>query len=110
VATGVDEPGPSPVGDQIPSRYALEQNYPNPFNPSTTIRYELPQAGPVRLEVYNMIGQKVRTLVNSLQNAGAWTMQWNGRDDLGRTVSSGVYFYRLEASSVVLTKKMLLMK
>ncbi|HEX9657082.1 MAG TPA: T9SS type A sorting domain-containing protein [Bacteroidota bacterium] len=108
--TSVDEDGPKPISSTIPSEYKLEQNYPNPFNPSTTINYDITTSSPVRLEVYNIMGQKVRTLVNDVQAPGRWTVEWNGRNELGATVASGMYFYRLETPNVVLTRKMLLMK
>lgn len=110
IVTSVKEPGPTPIGSSIPTEYALEQNYPNPFNPSTTIRYDLKTMGAVRLNVYNIIGQNVRTLVNDVQPAGRWSVVWDGKDEDGIAVTSGVYFYRLETSGVALTRKMLLLK
>ncbi len=82
---------------QLPTVYKLEQNYPNPFNPSTTINYQLPEAGSVRIVIYNMLGQIVRTLVNEEQSAGYYSQIWNGADDSNRKVASGVYIYRIEA-------------
>ncbi|MBP6672197.1 MAG: T9SS type A sorting domain-containing protein, partial [Bacteroidetes bacterium] len=82
---------------QLPTVYKLEQNYPNPFNPSTTINYQLPEAGSVRIVIYNMLGQMVRTLVNEEQSAGYYSQIWNGADDSNRKVASGVYIYRIEA-------------
>ena len=79
----------------LPSEFALSQNYPNPFNPSTAIRYDLPQAGHVALEVYNLAGQLVRRLVNEETEAGHHSVEWDGRDDGRRTVGSGIYLYRL---------------
>jgi len=93
-----------------PSTYRLSQNHPNPFNPYTSIRYELPTSGRVLLSVYNVRGQLVRTLVGDFRNAGVYTATWDGRDGLGRSVSSGMYFYRLESGTFRETKKMLLMK
>jgi hypothetical protein len=78
-----------------PMKFALEQNAPNPFNPSTTIRFVLPEAGRVRLIVYDVTGRVVRTLANVQRNAGAHAVVWNGRDDVGRAAASGVYVYRL---------------
>jgi parallel beta-helix repeat protein len=100
---------------KLPTVFALEQNYPNPFNPSTTIRYQLPEAGTVRIAIYNMLGQQVRTLVSSGQTPGYYTLQWNGADDNGRILSSGMYVYRMEAVTAskqkfVNTKKMLFVK
>lgn len=104
---GIEEPG---NGNQIPASMALRQNYPNPFNPSTTISYYLPQNAAVRLTVYDAAGQAVRTLVNRQQAAGEHPVSWDGRDDAGRAASSGVYLYRLEASSQVVSRKMLLVR
>jgi hypothetical protein len=103
---------PAPVQIQTrPEQYALGNNYPNPFNPATTIKYALPEAGFVKLEVYNVVGQVVRTLVAGQQNAGRYLVQWNASDDSGRSLSSGIYFYRLQAGSEFLeVKKMLLLK
>ena len=94
----------------FPTEYRLLQNYPNPFNPSTVIEYALPHADPVRLEVFNVLGQKIRTLVNGVQAPGTWRIEWNGKDDIGASVSSGIYLYRLETPSVVLTRKMIMIK
>jgi hypothetical protein len=109
IVTSVKET-PRPIGELIPTEYQLLQNYPNPFNPATIITYDLPASGPVRLEVFNLVGQKVSTLVNEEQYAGKWTIKWNGTDDLGTAVASGVYFYRLATPDVVLSRKMLLLK
>jgi hypothetical protein len=80
-----------------PQVFALQANYPNPFNPSTTIHYQLPVGSEVRLEIYDVLGQKVRTLASGLQPAGFHRAAWNSRDDEGGAVAAGVYFYRLEA-------------
>jgi hypothetical protein len=93
---------------RIITDYRLYQNYPNPFNPSTLIQYEIPNSGQVTLTVYNIVGQQVRTLVNKSQTAGAYQISWDGRDEQGRRLSSGVYFYRLNAKSFVETRKMTL--
>jgi hypothetical protein len=97
-------------GETVPEAYALHQNFPNPFNPNTAIRYELPNEGRVVLRVYNILGQEVRTLVNAKQAAGVQTVRWDGRNNLGQAVSSGIYLYRLEAGSYVKTLKMTLLK
>ncbi|MDE3059062.1 MAG: T9SS type A sorting domain-containing protein, partial [Bacteroidota bacterium] len=101
----------------IPSSFSLSQNYPNPFNPSTTIRYELPAISKVTIRIYNVLGQEVRTLVNQVQTAGQQVAIWDSRNSAGVTVSTGVYFYRIEASpisgkgnSFSDVKKMLLLK
>jgi N-acetylneuraminic acid mutarotase len=85
-----------------PKTFLLEQNYPNPFNPSTTIRYQLPVASEVKLEVYDVLGKKIATLVNERQSAGSYQVVWNASG-----LSSGTYFYRLQAGSFVETKKMI---
>ena len=105
----------TPVSVRIetrPEAYALADNYPNPFNPETTIKYQLPEAGQVRLEVYNMLGQAVKTLVdNQFQNAGRYTLQWDATNNSGQPLSSGVYFYRILAGGEYQShKKMLLLK
>ena len=90
--------------------FNLSNNYPNPFNPSTQIQYAVPRASNVSLVIYNVLGQQVRTLVDAPQNAGRFTVTWDGRDNLGHVVGSGVYFYRLNAGETSLVKKMLMLK
>jgi hypothetical protein len=101
---GVDDDGPMPYS------HSLSQNYPNPFNPSTTISFSL--AGPehVTLTVFNLLGQKVSELVNQDLQAGVHAVEWNGRDQEGRDISSGVYFYRMRTDRQSETKMMLLLK
>lgn len=94
----------------LPTTYALEQNYPNPFNPSTIISYSLPTPGNVSLDVFNVLGQKVVTLVDEYQAAGVYEQTWDGHNASGQTVSSGVYFYRVTSGNFVDTKKMMLLK
>lgn len=91
-------------------RFDLHEAYPNPFNPSTTLSFDLPTAAPVRLDIYNVKGQLVRTLVNGDLPKGSHKVIWNGDDASGRTVASGVYLYRLQSGDKVLTSKMMLMK
>ncbi|PWB71358.1 hypothetical protein C3F09_07975, partial [candidate division GN15 bacterium] len=86
------------------------QNFPNPFNPQTTVGFDLPQAEHVTLTVYNLLGQRIRTLADGDFDAGHQSVMWDGRGDNGDAVASGVYLYRLEAGSYVATKKMLLLK
>jgi len=93
-----------------PTEFALEQNYPNPFNPVTNIRYTLPNAGNVKLCVYNMLGKKVKTLVDVYKTAGVYNVEWDGTNSAGQKMASGVYFYKLEMGSNVQVKKMLFMK
>ncbi len=88
----------------------LDQNVPNPFNPTTTIRFVLPAPGEVRLDVFDVRGSRVATLVDERLDAGAHAATWNGRDGAGRAVASGAYFYRLRAAGRVVTRKMLLVK
>jgi hypothetical protein len=92
-------------GDGLPTEFALTQNYPNPFNPSTVIDYALPTAGDVKLEVFNLLGQRVVTLVDQYQSAGNYSATFEANDQ-----PSGVYFYRLEYSGGSLTRKMILIK
>lgn len=99
-----------PVPGEIPNTFALEQNYPNPFNPETNIEFSLERAEQVRLQIYTITGQLVRTLVNDQQPAGVYRIRFDGRDDFGRQLASGVYFYKLISPSKVLSRKMLLMK
>lgn len=94
----------------MPEEYALMQNYPNPFNPNTTISFSLPEAGEVRLAVFNMLGQKIRTLVSGNLEAGGHSVLWDGMDANGRRVSSGVYVYKLQAGDFSHQKKLVLMK
>ena len=110
---GVNRPAlPMPVALQTrPEAFALSNNYPNPFNPATTIQYALPQAADVKLTVYNVAGQVVRTLVAEHQNAGRYTVEWDAANDSGHGLSSGMYFYRLQAGGEFReVKKMMLLK
>ncbi len=94
----------------VRSSFALMGNYPNPFNPSTMIQYQIPESAPVKLVVYDITGRKVRTLINSVQTAGEHRVLWDARDGAGRSLASGVYFYRLTAGSHKAMAKMLLMR
>jgi hypothetical protein len=93
------------VDVEIPLEYALEQNYPNPFNPSTTIKYSIPEDGFVKLAVYNMLGEEVATVINSVQKAGRYEVNLNASN-----LASGVYVYRIEAANFTASKKLMLMK
>ncbi len=94
----------------LPDQYGLNQNVPNPFNPSTVVGYQLPEAGLVRLAIYNLLGQEVRVLVNETKEAGSFTATWDGADELGRRVASGVYLYRIQAGGFSASRRMLLLK
>jgi len=91
---------------QVPVGFTLEQNYPNPFNPTTTIRYQLPKATQVVLKIYSIFGQEVRMLVNARQPAGVNAVVWDGRDESGKEVSSGIYIYRLQTGESIQSRKM----
>ncbi len=90
--------------------FQLFPNYPNPFNPSTTISYSVAEAGAVELTVYNQLGRAVRTLFSGQKPAGEYTLKWDGRDNVGRSVSSGQYFYRLKLGKAVQSRRMLVLK
>ena len=92
----------------LPQGFALGQNYPNPFNPSTIIPYQLPTATPVRLEVFNVLGQRVATLVNEEQSAGFHAAAWDATNAAGQAVAAGVYMYRLTAGGEQHTRRMVL--
>lgn len=94
----------------LPERFSLQQNYPNPFNPTTTIDFSVPRPGDVRLEIYNVLGQSIRVLVDEYLSAGEKRVEWDGLDQSGRPASSGIYLYRLSADDFGQTKKMLLLK
>jgi hypothetical protein len=95
----------------IPSVSALHQNHPNPFNPATTITYDVAVGGNVTIEIFDVSGHRVRTLVNAHRNAGRFEATWDGKDDFGSSVHSGVYFYRMKASGFASSaKKMILLK
>ncbi|RLC46102.1 MAG: hypothetical protein DRH57_06735, partial [Candidatus Cloacimonadota bacterium] len=96
--------------DKVPDVFKLTQNYPNPFNPDTKIAYQLPVASNVEISIYNIKGERVRTLVSGKKEAGYHSVIWNGKDNNNRTVSSGIYFYRINTDRFSDTKKMLLMK
>jgi len=93
-----------------PTRFVLDQNYPNPFNSETTIRLTLPAAGWVELSIYDLSGQKVEVLVNGWRPAGDYSVRWDGRDQRGDALASGVYLYRLQTGGEVGARKLLLLK
>ena len=107
--------GTVPVGlrdvpEGLPESYALSQNYPNPFNPTTVIRYALPRTSDVSLVVYNLLGQEVIRWSRRSAPAGYYVQRWNGTNNVGRPVTTGIYFYRILAGDFAETKKMLLLK
>jgi hypothetical protein len=103
------------AGSALPTEYALLQNYPNPFNPTTNIRFALPTASRVTVEIYNLLGQRVSTLLDEALAAGYHSVEWNGTGSTGRVVGSGVYFVRFAANGTdgatfSDTRKLVLMK
>ncbi len=94
----------------LPETFSLSQNYPNPFNPQTVIKYTLPEDCHVELILYNILGQKVKTLVNEYQSAGYRMIHWNGKDDKGNEIASGVLFYKIKTPKYSETKKMILLR
>ncbi|MBN1560221.1 T9SS type A sorting domain-containing protein, partial [candidate division KSB1 bacterium] len=109
-----DNRGPATsVSSQSPQRplmFALEQNYPNPFNPVTHIRYSLARSVDVTLTIYNAMGQEVVKLVQEKQPAGYYQVTWDGRDEKGQQVSSGLYFYQIKAGRYIESQKMMLLR
>ncbi|MFQ5864037.1 MAG: FlgD immunoglobulin-like domain containing protein [bacterium] len=93
-----------------PKTFSLSQNFPNPFNPETTIQYQLPEDNRVTLKIYNLLGEEVRTLVDQQQPAGSHTAVWDGRDNHGRMVGTGLYLYRLQAGDKIVSNKMLFLQ
>lgn len=98
------------ISQNIPKKYGLFQNIPNPFNPETIIQYQLPKKSKVRLEVYNIVGKLIKTLINKSQTAGYYTIRWNGNDKYGHPVASGVYLYKIMTEEFVQVRKMLLIR
>ncbi len=107
-------PAPVPTAvaaetEELPSSFGVTA-YPNPFNSSVSIVFDLPSSDEIELGVYNLAGQKVATLGRDTREAGTYTLKWNGRDDHGRELASGVYLYRLSAGERVETRKLLLLR
>jgi len=98
------------TGDEPVSGFSLTQNYPNPFNPATNIEFLLSKSGPVKIEIFNILSEKVRTLLDQHLKAGQQMVHWDGKDDSGDKVASGVYFYRLQTEDFTETKKMVLIR
>lgn len=107
VVTDIADPDGPP---EIPVRFNLYRNYPNPFNPTTTIRFDVARSGPVRVKVFNLLGQEVATLVSGFFEAGQHRTVWDGKNRFGRQAASGVYFYRIETPGYSRSRKMLLLK
>ncbi len=97
------------IGNNLKYTFELEPNYPNPFNPQTTIQYSIPVSGHVRLHIFNVFGQEIRTLVDAKQSAGRHSVIWNGQNNFGERVASGIYFLRLEAHNFARTRKIILL-
>ena len=94
----------------VPDVYALHQNYPNPFNPTTQIRYDLPEESYVNINIYDLMGRKIKSLINTHQDPGYRIIQWNATNDLGQAVSAGMYIYTIQAGQFRQTRKMVLLK
>ena len=102
--------GVARINNEIPEEFALLQNYPNPFNPETRISYQLPEPAEVLLQVFNIQGALVATLVGETQAAGTYMLTWHGKNDAGELMPSGVYFYRIKADAFAQIKRMTYMK
>jgi hypothetical protein len=98
------------IFEEIPTEYELFNNYPNPFNPSTTIKYSVPKNSNIKVRIYNMMGQLIKTLVNESKSPGNYEVQWYGKNEENLSVASGIYFYQLESENFVKTNKMILLK
>ena len=92
------------------NNYSIQQNYPNPFNPITILEFNIPFKCLVNITIYDLIGKKVKTLLNQTQNAGQRSIIWDATDDYGQPVSAGIYLYQIKAGQYVSTKKMVLLK
>jgi hypothetical protein len=102
--------GPDITGADAPKAYRLAQNYPNPFNPSTTIKYDMKAKGLVTVKIYDVAGRLVRTLVDDVKDTGAYSAVWDGGNNTGTTVASGIYFYKMETAGFSATKKLVLLR
>ncbi|MGE5805069.1 MAG: FlgD immunoglobulin-like domain containing protein, partial [Ignavibacteria bacterium] len=102
--TGINEPL------SISRSYSLLQNYPNPFNPYTDINFSLPVSSFIKLTINDITGQQIKSLINEEKRSGNYSVKWDGKDDSGRLVSSGVYFYRIQANDFIMVKKMILLR
>jgi hypothetical protein len=100
----------NPMHAEIPRAYKLAQNFPNPFNPATSIEFDMKEKGLVTLKIYNVAGQLVRTLVGGMKDAGFYSVTWDGKNNRGAKVGSGIYFYKMETKGFSATKKMVVLK
>jgi hypothetical protein len=107
IATGIEQ---NTKNKLVPLELALEQNYPNPFNPSTTIRYDLPETQHAKITVFSLLGQEIAELVNMTQSPGSYRVVWNGKDQQGKDMPSGMYLIRLQAGSSQLVRKAMLVR
>ena len=106
------------ASEEIPKEFALSRNYPNPFNPSTKINFQVPKVTKVIIKIYDILGREIRILIDERKSTGTYQVTWDGRDDSGQQVASGLYIYRMEAGdlssgseqSFVANRKMLLLK
>jgi hypothetical protein len=105
ILTGNNATSVENISNNIPADFSLDQNYPNPFNPATTIRFILPEAGNVKLLLFNILGQELRTLVNEFKESGAHTINFDAQG-----LGSGIYIYKIEVNGFVQTRKMTLLK
>jgi len=94
----------------IPSKIALEQNYPNPFNALTTIRFQLQETGHVTIKIYTALGHRIRTLLDLKKPPGNYSVSWNGKDDTGKTVASGIYIYQMKTGEFLQKRKLVILK
>lgn len=97
-------------GEVLPTEFSLGQNYPNPFNPNTTFDFALPHLSQVKIDVFNVLGQKITTLAEGEYEAGNYSVNWDGTDDFGQAAATGIYFYRMNAGDFQETKKLMLLK
>jgi hypothetical protein len=97
------------IGD-LPSTFSLSQNYPNPFNPSTTIEYEVPSESHVQINIYDILGRQINTIINENQSTGSHSILWQAIDEKGERLSDGVYFYQIIAGEYKRTMKMVILK
>lgn len=102
-------PGQNENLTSLPDNFDLKQNYPNPFNPATTIKFDMPSAGNMSLKIFNLLGQEIKTLIDTKMQAGRHAITWDGTDNLGRNVSSGVYLYQMKTENFQKTRKMILL-